>query len=152
MNALRAIDPKAHSSAKILLDHECRITGHCDAYHTVLTSAMHVIQNYTELNLGWLPWFWYLSFMPIKADPQVFSCHNEYNDSDHSVMPTQDATDDYDPGSGDIKFWRMLSSNKVGSMNGRFFPLLIIFNESCNHILSLCHAPRRRVDIHRELL
>jgi hypothetical protein len=57
MNASCAIDHKAHSSAQILLDHECRITGHCDAYHTVLTSAMHVIQNYTELNLGWLPWF-----------------------------------------------------------------------------------------------
>jgi hypothetical protein len=34
------------------LDAKWRIIGHCNAYHTVLTSAMHVIQNYTELNLG----------------------------------------------------------------------------------------------------
>jgi hypothetical protein len=116
MNASCAIDQKAHSSAKILLDHECRITGHCDAYHTVLYIAMHVIQPIQTQTLVDCLGSGITFIVPQKADLQAHACLSEYHDEDRSLMLIKDArSDDYAPGTLSSEEWAR--PTRVGSRN-----------------------------------
>jgi hypothetical protein len=116
MNASCAIDQKAHSSAKILLDHECRITGHCNAYHTVLYIAMHVIQPIQTQALVDCLGSGITFIVPQKADLQAHACLSEYHDEDRSFMLIKDArSDDYAPGTLSSEEWAR--PTRVGSRN-----------------------------------
>ena len=89
--------------------------------------------------------------MPLKADPQAPSCFSEYNDDDHSLMPIKDVrSDDYAPGTTSSE--ECVHPTKVGSRNGRSFPLLIMTNDNDNIIEILHEALTTCLNIHRELL
>ena len=136
MNASCAIDHKAHSSAKIPLDHEWRITGHCDAYHTVLDTAMQVMQTLqTQALVDCLGSGTFQCANKILIC-RYHACLSEYHDDDRSLMLIKDARSaDYAPGTLSSEEWAR--PMEVGSRNCRSLSLLFMTNDNGNCITKI---------------
>jgi hypothetical protein len=116
-------------------------TDLCDACHTFFYKPK-----------PWLISLVLVTFIvPLKADPQAPACFSEYHDNDYSLMPIKDVrSDDYAPGTTSSE--ECARPTKVGSRNGRSFPLLIMTNDNGNIIAMLHEALTTCFNIHRDLL
>jgi hypothetical protein len=112
-------------------------------------NAHHVKDIYPSL--GWVPWFWYLSLVPIKADLQAPACSSKKHGHDLSLIPTQDAR------SGDYALRtpspeECMQPTYVGSRNRWSILLLVMIIDNCNINIRVHEMLTTCINIHWDLL